>query len=124
MKEETKNWLKQARKDLKKATILRERNQFDGVTFYAQQTAEKALKSVYIYQKNDLLKTHDLSILGREVNLPNNLLEMAALLNPFYISSRYPLTIEDKNLPDEEDADNSIKYAREILKWCKQQIKI
>lgn len=124
MKEEVKSWSKKAEADLRKAKILRENNEFDGVTFYCQQTAEKALKAVHIFKGLGLIKTHDLSILGKMAKLPKEILEKAILLNPFYTASRYPLSSDEQEISDEESADESLIYAEEILKWCKQQIKI
>jgi HEPN domain-containing protein len=121
MNEEVLFWLKQAESDLRKAKILAEKKEFDGTTFYCQQTAEKALKAVSLFNGRGLTKTHDLSILGRLVTLPKELLTKAILLNPFYTSSRYPLLM-GSNIPDEETSNESMAHAEEILKWCKQQI--
>ena len=123
MKEEIKNWLKRAEDDLEKAKILFEKNKFDGATFYSQQTAEKALKAVHIFRGLGLTKTHDVSFLGRLVKLPQELLEKAILLNPFYTASRYPIR-SNVDISDKESANESLNNAEEILKWCKQQIKI
>ncbi len=123
MDEDAKNWLKKAEDDLEKAKILFNKNKFDGATFYSQQTAEKSLKAVHIFKGFGLTKTHDLSFLGRIVKLPKELLEKAILLNPFYTASRYPAK-SDADFSDNTSADESLKNAEEILKWCKQQIKI
>lgn len=48
MREEYKNWINQAEADFRKAKILLDNNEFDGVAFFSQQTAEKSLKSVVI----------------------------------------------------------------------------
>lgn len=69
MNEEYNNWLKQAESDLRKAKILLDNKEFDGVAFYSQQTAEKALKSVIIKKQGKLVKIHDLVILGRITKL-------------------------------------------------------
>jgi len=121
MKKEYLYWMKKADSDLRKAKILRENNEFDGVTFYAQQTAEKALKSISIYKNLGIIKTHDLLLLGKKVKLPENILEKAVVLNSFYTSSRYPILIEEQDI-SEQSADKSLSYAGEVLKWCKQQI--
>jgi len=123
MKEEINDWLKQAEGDLDKAKLLFNNKKFDGATFYSQQTAEKALKSVHLFKGLGLTKTHDLSLLGRLVKISKELLEKAIILNPFYTASRYPLGL-DKSISDEESASETLNCAEEILKWCKQQIKI
>jgi len=124
MKEEVESWLRKAEADFRKAKILREKNEFDGVTFYCQQTAEKSLKAVHMYKGLGILKTHDLFVLGKLVKLPKEILEKAILLNPFYTASRYPLPYDEQEISDKESAEESLIYAEEILKWCKQQIKI
>jgi HEPN domain-containing protein len=123
MREEVRNWLKQAKEDLEKARILFDNKKFDGATFYSQQAVEKALKAVHISKGFGLIKTHDLSLLGRLLKLPKELLKKAILLNPFYTASRYPLG-EEQIISDQESADEALNSAQEILKWCKQQIKI
>ena len=124
MKEEVLNWLKQAESDMRKAKLLFAGREYDGVTFYSQQAAEKALKSVHLYKDFGIIKTHDLFILGKKVGLAKDLIEKAILLNPFYTSSRYPLISEEQIISDEESAKDSLNHSTEILKWCKQQIKI
>ena len=121
MEKEYLYWMKKAESDLRKADILKEKCEFDGATFYSQQTAEKALKAVCLFNNFGLIKTHDLLILGKKVNLPEKTLEKAIILNSFYTSSRYPLLIEEQDF-SKESADKSLLYAEEVLKWCKQQI--
>jgi len=97
--------------------------QYDGATFYSQQAAEKSLKALCISKGLGLIKTHDLSLLGKKLELPLTLLEKAILLNPFYTSSRYPLVAEEQDVSNKENAKLSINYAKEILKWCKEKIR-
>ncbi len=119
---EHKEWIVQAESDLRKANILFKGGEFDGVVFYSQQSAEKALKSVFIFLGNGLIRTHDLLLLGRNVKLPDNLLKKAVLLNPYYTSSRYPMSLTKKIILSESKI--AINYAEDILEWCKKQIKI
>ena len=123
MKKEAISWFNQAEKDLKKAEILFKNLQYDGATFYSQQAAEKSLKALCISKGLGLIKTHDLSLLGKKLELPLTLLEKAILLNPFYTSSRYPLVAEEQDVSNKENAKLSINYAKEILKWCKEKIR-
>ena len=115
MEEEVNNWVRQVEADLRKAKILFNNREFDGVTFYSQQTAEKALKSIHLFKEQKLIKTHDLSLLGRLVKLPKELLKKAILLNPFYTASRYPI-LEEHDISNEKNADESLNSAEEILK--------
>ena len=122
MRKEISDWIAKAEADFRKAKILFENKEFDGATFYSQQTSEKALKAICISLGFGLIRTHDLSNLGKLVKLPIELLKKAILLNPFYTSSRYPLSEEE--IYEENTAKDSLLNAEEILKWCKQQLKI
>ena len=122
MKEEFNNWIKQAEADLRKAKILMDNNEFDGATFYSQQTAEKALKAVIIETKGKLVKIHDLVILGRLANLPEVLLKKCEKLSKVYIESRYGML--DNEIPAEKfnnsDALEFVGIAKEVLEWAKK----
>ena len=115
--------MKKAESDFRKAKILKENREFDGATFYSQQSAEKALKAMGIYKNLGIFKTHDLLLLGKKVGLPEKILERAIILNTFYTSSRYSNVMEELEITI-EDSDKSLACAEEVLKWCKLQIKI
>jgi HEPN domain-containing protein len=122
MKEEANNWIKQAEADLRKAKILMDNHEFDGTTFYSQQTAEKALKAVIIKTQGKLVKIHDLVILGRMVGLPKSFLEKCEVLSKVYIESRYGFL--DNEIPaekfEEKDVLRFMNIAKEVLEWAKK----
>lgn len=122
MREETKQWIEQAEGDLRKAKILFEGKEYDGTNFYSQQSAEKAMKAVCLFNEFGLIKTHDLLLLSKKINAPNEIRDKAINLNPFYTSSRYPLGITNI-ISNKENANESVKSAEEILKWCKGKLK-
>jgi HEPN domain-containing protein len=117
---EPKEWLFESEGDIRKAKILFKGNAFDGSVFYAQQSAEKSLKAVIIFLKKRLIRTHDLLLLSRMVDLPENLLRKAVLLNPYYTTSRYPGVIKKRITLSETKV--AINYAEEVFKWCKEKI--
>ena len=121
MIEETKIWWERSKKDLEVAEKNFKNKDYYASAFFCQQAIEKALKSININKGLGLIKTHDLLLLGRKVNLPRKLLEKAVLLNPVYTSSRYPISDE---IFEERETEEFISYAKEILQWCKQQMKI
>lgn len=123
MKEEAKEWIERAESDLRKAKILFDGKEYDGTNFYAQQSVEKAMKAVYLAKGFGLIKTHDLLLLSKKINAPEKIMDKAISLNPFYTSSRYPLGNSIK-VSDKSNAEESIKFVEEILKWCRQQLKI
>ena len=120
MREEVKNWWKQAKDDLGKAKILFNNRKYDGTTFYCQQAVEKSLKALSLKRFNKIRKIHDLVELGKEVNLPDDLLNRAKELTQAYIYSRYPDIGRVKNIKGV--ADNYLKYTAEIIKWVKKNL--
>ena len=115
-------WLKQAERDLKSA-----KNSFNSRDYYvsallSQQAVEKALKCLYLKEKKELLRIHDLVKLAREVNAPLEIVQSCAQINPVYVEVRYP---EGDELPadkiNKEEADRILELAKEILLWIKKQ---
>ena len=120
MDEKIEEWLDRAREDLDDAEFNLKGDRYRLACFLCQQAAEKALKAVYIKKFKKLMKTHDLVILGREVNLPEKLIGYCKELSPAYMYSRYPDVIEVSNL--DEIAEVFLSYAKEVLTWSEKQI--
>ena len=100
MKEENKKiivarWVRKAREDeLNIRSILRHRDGApSGVCFLSQQMAEKYLKAMLIFYDLELMKIHDLikliSLLENNAPGIKEIDEAAALLNQYYIETRY-----------------------------------
>ncbi len=118
--EEQINWLKKAEQDLDTADYLLKGSKFEAAVFFLQQSAEKALKALYVKRFKKILKTHDLVLLSKELNAPENIVKECKELTLAYQYSRYP------DIPSAEDlkekASNFLKVAKEILKWTKENI--
>ncbi len=125
MREETKNWLKQAEADLRKANVLFETNNFDGAVFFYQQTAEKALKSLCLVKLKEIPQGHSIIYLATLVKVPREMFSGIRDLNPEYLITRYPDMAAGvpSEMYDREIAARHKKTAQEILKWVKNQIK-
>lgn len=125
MEKEIKKWIEKAESDLKHAKSSLENADFDWAQLASQQSAEKSLKAACIYKGIGLIRVHELTILARKLSAPETILEKCGLLNPFYTSARYP---DVEELMDEETneiaANDAIKCAEHVIKWCKKQIKI
>ncbi len=95
-KDEARRWISQAMFDLKAAEWNLEGGFFNTVCFLAQQSAEKALKSVLYYAgaSRTKLMTHStvqlLSEAGPLIQAPPALLDDARMLDLHYIPARYP----------------------------------
>ena len=120
MREEIKNWWKQAKDDLGKAKILFNNRKYDGAAFFCQQAVEKSLKALSLKKFNKIRRIHDLVELGKDVKLPDDLLDKAKELTQAYIYSRYPDIGRVRNIKGV--ANNFMKYAGEILKWVKKNL--
>ena len=118
--EEYKDWLKQAEKDLDTAKYNLDGNKTEAGFFFLQQSAEKALKAIYIKKFKELLKVHDLVILAKKLNAPKQILEYCTKLTPAYQYTRYPDVSKVDDL--KEVQDDFILYSEEIIKWCKENL--
>ena len=123
MKTSIEVWWKQAERDLKSA-----KNSFGSKDYYvsallSQQAVEKALKWLYLKEKKELLRIHDVVKLAREVNAPLDIIQKCAEINPVYVEVRYP---EGDELPADKinktEAEGILEMAREVLIWIKKQL--
>ncbi len=123
------DWFRQAEADLVHARNALEDGDFEWACFAAQQAAEKALKSVF--QKLGMEAWgHTLTVLvgnlPSSLQPPETLVNRAKMLDKHYIPTRYPNGFESGAPTDfytQEEAQNAIQYADEILQFCRDQIR-
>ncbi len=124
MKPEVERWWKQAQADEESAQSTLATGKYYVAAFLCQQAVEKALKALYIQEKASLLKTHSISRLAKELELPPEILTKITLLEPIYQQTRYPDIAE--NIPSEEfeesDAQEALQTAKEVLEWIKKKL--
>lgn len=121
---ETGRWLRYAHEDLQAAEVLIEQ----GMTprqacFYAQQTAEKAIKSALVFLQIEFPYRHDLDFL-RDL-LPDGWLLKdhppdLAELTAWAIRGRYPLDLREAAA---EDAQTTLEQAREVYKTALEDLR-
>ena len=126
MDKQVQDWWEQAKADFKTAQdSISSKNYYASVAF-SQQSAEKALKTVYIliFHKTPP-KIHDLVRLGVEVKAPSTILSQAENLTGTYLSSRYPETAPEipARYYTKEKAQTHLKEAEAILLWIEKRIK-
>ena len=119
------DWIEQARRDLEVARWQRQGGYYEWSCFAAQQGAEKAIKAVLQDRGGDAWGHSCLELLralfddlGRHEPA---LLEAARLLDRFYIPARYPngwSAGAPKDFFSEKDADDAIRAAEEIIRFC------
>jgi HEPN domain-containing protein len=124
MPERWKDWLTQAKRDLNHAENACRDGDFEWSCFSAQQSAEKAVKSVFLYLHGEgwghsvfgLLRN-----LSPKTNVPEPVLEAAKILDKHYIPARYPNGF-DIGFPGDyytqKEAKEAIGHAGKIIQFC------
>ncbi|NPA41804.1 MAG: HEPN domain-containing protein [Aquificae bacterium] len=124
--ERSTDWLRQAKRDLEKAQLDLEHGFYEWACFTAQQASEKAVKALY-YSMNmevrgrslyKLLKTLS-EMKGIEVD--EELLHYARVLDRYYIEARYPNGFPEgypAEFFDLKMAQEAVDAGRKILRFC------
>ncbi len=112
-------WLRQAENDLEYAKLGLKEGFFAQVCFQCQQVCEKALKSIhYGYLKKRIVYGHSLVNLSKTLDLEESLMEELAVLDQYYIPTRYPNGLPG-SLPYEvytkKQANNAISTCARII---------
>lgn len=124
MREEVKNWFKQADADLKSARNSKQSFDYHMSVFASQQAVEKALKALCLFKLREFPKGHSIIYLAQKVNVPESMRSGIRDLNPEYLSTRYPDMAAGvpAELYDENIAARHLKTAEQVLEWVKKQI--
>jgi len=124
----TRDWFRQAEKDLQHAKTSVASGDFEWACFAAHQAAEKAVKALYQSVHVDSIG-HSISRMMQ--NLPNDLkpapelVECAKELDKHYIPSRYPNSHPEGAPLDyytERDATRAVDGAKQIVGFCRSKI--
>ena len=104
------DWFEKSQRDLNSAIILKEHNcGNDMAAFHCQQAIEKALKAYLLYKTKELQEGHSLIFLCKLSSGHNSIfknhLKNCALINQYYIETRYP-------------ADNPIDITEDEIAEC------
>ncbi len=126
MEKTVKEWLDQAKADMKTAKDNITLKNYYASVMFSQQAAEKGLKALYIARKQRLPpKTHDLVELCRLTKSSETITRTAGRLTIVYLPSHYPgvapvIPVKFYGL---EKAETHLAEAQEILTWAQKQIK-
>lgn len=123
------DWFRQAEADLRHARNALEDGDYEWSCFAAHQSAEKALKAVFLKQGMDAWGHTVTVLIG---NLPESvespsgaLVDFARILDKYYIPTRYPNGF-DSGAPTDfytaVEAQSAVHQAEAILEFCRHQI--
>jgi len=123
MIKEVENWWKQTLNDIDTAKALYKIKKYDYSSFWCQQAAEKALKTLLLKRGHNLIKTHDLVLLARKLNASEEVIQLCKDLTPVYIETRYPSLGEEgfKKFTEKETKED-IKKMERIIEWTKKNL--
>ncbi len=123
---EARRWLKQAVNDLDFAKLGFTAGFHAQVCFQCQQICEKALKSIH-YGKlgKRIVFGHSLVELSGELQLNQKTLEDLAVLDQYYIPTRYPNGLPG-GMPYEvytrKQAENALKVSKKIIRLAEDSL--
>lgn len=120
-------WLKQAEYDLKEAERCLKDESFSYACFFAEQSAQKVLKSFLIAQGKRQVNIHAIGELLKEAakfdKSFNDLVSLGQRLDRYYLASRYPDALPDPAIPAEsygpDEGREAVEIARRILSAVK-----
>lgn len=124
----SRDWLNQARRDLEHARQSIALGHFEWSCFAAQQAAEKAVKALHFHQ-GTVVWGHSifelLDGLPEDQHPADDLLDLARMLDRFYIPPRY-VDAHPSGPPYQyytrADAEQAVVSAERITGFCERQI--
>lgn len=119
-----KDWLRQAKRKLESAQWNLQGGFFEDACFSAQQAAELGAKAL-LEARGVIKRGHSVLALLREATADETLLEMAKILDQYYIATRYPNGFDVGAPMDyytEKQAREAIDYAGRILEFVERQV--
>jgi HEPN domain-containing protein len=126
MTDRSKDWFNQAQRDLEQAESSQAEGRHEWACFAAQQSAEKAVKALHLFLKQEAWG-HVVARLLNELPLtiPEELIDKAKVLDGLYIPTRYA-SGHPEGAPFEHygkiQSRDAIEYAREILEFVRSQM--
>lgn len=124
----SKDWFRQAERDLEHAKRARDAGDFEWACFAAQQSAEKAVKALYQSIHVDAIGhsvSRMLQDLPTALKPPEDFILLAKELDKHYIPSRYPNSHPEGAPMDyytEPDASSAVEGAKRVLEYSRSKI--
>jgi len=128
MANRTRDWLRQAMRDLEQAQDCRRAERHEWACFIAQQAAEKAVKALHLHLGQEAwghVVAKLLQELPQSVAVPGELMNKARVLDNFYIPPRYPNS-HPEGAPFEHygplQSEEGIRYASEVIEFVRSKV--
>ena len=121
------SWILQAESDLRCVSDLIKNGHFAQACFNSQQASEKALKSLAFFRGAELVKSHSLDTITKDLKINGELSTFAMKLDLYYLTARYPDALPENAVPSESFnkamADEAFKMAETFLEKVREEIK-
>lgn len=125
-KQNAERWLKEANYTFRQAGQTCDAGAYNLTCFLAEQTAQKSLKAVLYFDGARFITIHSVAELIKEVskNHPEflELKNRGAILDQYYLSTRYPDAVPEPAVPaelfGEKQAKEAIEIAKKIFNTC------
>ncbi len=125
-----KDWFLEALEDLSIAKILLREKKYAASCFHSQQAAEKAVKALLLFlgrfEFSHSISELFLALRTLGINIIDEYIQYARVLDRYYISTRYPNAFESGAAHEyflERDAGEAVRFAEEIINFVKGKIK-
>lgn len=126
MPDRSRDWLRQAERDLEQARASQRDGRHEWACFAAQQAAEKAAKAMHLAKGQDAWGHVVATLLAQlPFAVPSELIEKARVLDNFYVATRY-VNGHPAGAPFEHygalQSRQAIDYAAEIIGYARTQV--
>ena len=124
--EEIKEWIEKADHDLGSAKIiyLHLPEYFDTIAFHCQQSVEKYIKAILIFEKIEFQRSHYLvyllELLSQKIDIDESKFKNAFTLNNFGVQIRYPNKIIKLT---KEELESAIHISEEFRAFSEDLIR-
>jgi HEPN domain-containing protein len=122
------SWLLQSESDLRSVADLIKNGHYSQACFNAQQAAEKALKALAFFRGADLVKSHSLGTIAKDLKINGELTTFSMKLDIYYLTARYPDALPESAVPaenfDQTMATEAQNMAEKFLSRVKQELQI
>jgi len=120
-------WFVRAEDDLSWAEDSFKDGHFGGTCFLSQQIVEKALKAYLFFQKQKLIRTHNLErLLAKCLEFDKQFIKLkksCQILTDYYIDTRYPDIWDYNQFDDKKFARQALDLAKIVVEFLRKKLK-